>query len=174
MKLHQLAISSLPLLTTVTARCYDPAPAYPAPKYSLSSNVLQDVFRCINNSIDVALLSSYPTSSFSIEITSSQETFWSYYHTARERDESRLGASVIDADSLYRIASITKVFTVLGVLQQHAAGNLSLDDPVKMYIEEFQDEKAGGLPWHSITLRSLASQLSGIPRECEIAVSKVV
>lgn len=58
---------------------------------------------------------------------------------------------------------------MLGVLYQHAAGNLSLDDPVDQYIAELSGPGSGVLPWKDITLRSLASQLSGIPREMDQA-----
>ena len=61
-----------------------------------------------------------------------------------------------------------KTFTVLGLLYQEKAGNLSLDDPVDKYIEELKEPQNGTLSWKDITLRSLASQLSGIPRECVI------
>jgi CubicO group peptidase (beta-lactamase class C family) len=65
----------------------------------------------------------------------------------------------VDGDSQYRIASITKVFTTLGLLYQHAAGNLSLDDAVDKYIPELKESDKGELPWKDITLRMLASQL---------------
>lgn len=65
----------------------------------------------------------------------------------------------MDGDSQYRIASITKTFTTLGVLYQHAAGNLSLDDSVDKYIPELAEEDGGEIPWKDITLRILASQL---------------
>lgn len=90
---------------------------------------------------------------------------WSFYHSARKVNESRPGVRSVDGDSQYRIASVSKTFTVLALLYQHAAGNLHLDDPVTRYIPEFAAKDAGDLPWHDITLRILASQLSGLPRE---------
>ncbi|RMZ67195.1 beta-lactamase family [Pyrenophora seminiperda CCB06] len=83
----------------------------------------------------------------------------------RERNASRPDIPQVNGDALYRIASITKTFTVLGILYQHAAGNLSLDETANMYLKELGDKSDGGIPWKDITLRSLASQLSGIPRE---------
>ena len=68
-------------------------------------------------------------------------------------------------DTRFRIASITKTFTTLALLQQHAAGNLSLEDSIDKYVHELQDKDDFSIPWKDITLRSLASQLSGIPRE---------
>jgi CubicO group peptidase (beta-lactamase class C family) len=67
-------------------------------------------------------------------------------------------------DTLYRIASITKLFTATAVLQLRDAGKLQLDDPV-----------ADHLPWFNIadtypedppvTLRHLLTHTSGLPRE---------
>ena len=65
----------------------------------------------------------------------------------------------VDGDSQYRIASITKSFTILGLLYQHALGNLHLDDSIDKYIPELKEPDKGELPWKDITLRSLASQL---------------
>ena len=84
---------------------------------------------------------------------------WTKYHHAEERDEERPGVAKVDGDSQYRIASITKVFTTLGLLYQHDAGNVSLDASIDKYIPELQESDSGDLPWKDITLRILASQL---------------
>ena len=151
----------------VHSRCYDPTPAFP-PFQSIDPNsiVLREAFEQINSTISsVTSPPNFDTSSFSIEVTSSTETLWGLHHTARDRDENRPGAKQVDGDSVYRIASISKVFTVLGILQLQAAGNLSLDDTVDKHIPELRQKQSGTIPWDSITLRSLASQLSGIQRE---------
>lgn len=93
------------------------------------------------------------------------------YHTAEDKNITRPGAERVDETSRYRIASITKVFTVLGILQQHAAGNLSLEDTVDKYIPYLHSShhhrtgNTGSIQWDKISLRSLASQLSGLPRD---------
>lgn len=157
---------------SVTARCYNPSPVHPPPNLSHNEPELRDVFNSVGASLrQIVSDKAFDISSFSVEITSSKETLWSLHHTARERNSSRIGAENIDGRSVYRIASITKVFTVLGILQQHAAGNLSLDDPITNYIEDLNNPQEGSIPWKDITLRSLASQLSGIPRECEFTLS---
>lgn len=167
MQLLLLSLIGSALLQTISARCYHPSPAFPLPDFSQDAGRLKEVFSSIEKSLKRAVSNeSYTTSSFSVEVTSSRETLWSLYHTARDRNESRTGAKVVDGDSVYRIASITKTFTTLGILQQHAAGNLSLDDPIDKYITELRRPQNGSIPWKDITLRTLASQLSGIPREC--------
>jgi hypothetical protein len=162
-----LALGCAPLFQSTYARCYDPSPAFPLPNFSQGSGQLKGVLDSIEKSLKhVVSDESFATSSYSVEITSSKETLWSSHHTARDRNESRIGAKVVGGNSVYRIASITKTFTTLGILQQHAAGNLSLDHPINEYIAELQEPQSGNILWKDITLRTLASQLSGIPREC--------
>lgn len=67
-------------------------------------------------------------------------------------------------DTIYRIASITKLFTAVAILQLRDQGKLQLDDPV-----------AGHLPWFNmpnpyadaptITIRHLLTHTAGLPRE---------
>ncbi|KAL2430569.1 putative hydrolase M10 [Exophiala dermatitidis] len=180
----------LPLLLCTTlltphaaAECRYQSPAFPAPDYSQPIPELQKAFRQIEASITALVNSSnhpeFNTSSYSIEVTSAQKTLWTTFHTAVDKDPERPGADTVDGSSAYRIASITKTFTVLGILQQQALGNLHLDDPVVKYIPELaattpttaaitpggQNAKTPQIQWENITLHSLASQLSGIPRD---------
>ncbi|KXL41542.1 hypothetical protein M433DRAFT_72802 [Acidomyces richmondensis BFW] len=153
-------------LTLVSAKCYDPFPGFPVPLWQDGSNALSPTFATIAKKLDVlARDKKFENSSFSIDLTSNSETLWSYYHTARRHNKTRPGVTHVDGDSQYRIASISKTFTTLALLYQHEAGNLSLDDPVDKYIPELAAKEYNSLPWHDITLRIMASQLSGIPRE---------
>ncbi|OCK78310.1 beta-lactamase/transpeptidase-like protein [Lepidopterella palustris CBS 459.81] len=150
----------------LVAICYNPSPAFPPPDLKSDDPILCKAFASINAALLIAIASpEYSTAAYSIEVTSSKESLWSAHHTAQDRNKSRPSVDRVDGDSLYRIASITKTFTVLGILYQHAAGNLSLDDSVDTYVAELQGKQNGSIPWKDITLRSLASQLSGIPRE---------
>lgn len=155
------------LFVNVFAGYCAPSPAFPVPIWDDSdTQALQPTLKRIEKKLaGIVAKEEYNASSFSIAITSGTNTLWSGFHTAVDRNESRKGTKEVDENSQYRIASITKVFTVLGVLKQHAAGNLSLDDPINKYIPGLPPKGHGGLPWKDITLRILASQLSGIPRE---------
>ena len=144
--------------------CYNPSPAFPLPKLAASNPELEQAFNNIKASIDKAVTSSkYDKTSFSLEVTTSKETLFALHRTAQQQDPSRPGATVVNGTSAYRIASCTKVFTVLGILQQHAKGTLHLDDVVQKYLPELSKKQTGTLPFHDITLRALGSQLSGIP-----------
>jgi len=158
-----LALTIILLVPNALAKCYDPLPAFPPPKYAPGE--LDAVFKQIEASLNKTFAAkSYDSSFLSVEITTSEKSLWSRHYTAR--NQSNHGVRTIDGNSLYRIASVTKAFTTLAILQQHAAGNLSLDDTVDKYIPELREPQNGTISWKDITLRTLASQLSGIPREC--------
>lgn len=146
--------------------CYEPSQAFPPPQLTRRSQELKKTFAAVETSLQrLADEPSSATVSFSVELTTLAQTLWSFHHTAAERNPGRLGAPAINGSVAYRIASITKVFTVLGIIQQHAKGCLSLEDTVDQYIPELAHRQEGSIPWKDITLRSLASQLSGIPND---------
>ncbi|RYO14841.1 hypothetical protein AA0111_g11865 [Alternaria arborescens] len=166
-------LASLLFAAFAGAKCFEPDIAHPPPEYNVHDPLLKEAFESINTALTAAVAAPiHARSSFSVEVTSSEETLWSYHHTAFERNASRPDIPKVNGDALYRIASITKTFTVLGILYQHAAGNLSLDETVNTYLKELGEKSDGGIPWKDITLRSLASQLSGLPRECKLPVDK--
>lgn len=68
------------------------------------------------------------------------------------------------ADTLYRIASITKLFTATSILQLRDAGRLQLDDPVDRHVPWFAvKSRHDDAP--PITIRHLITHTSGLPRE---------
>jgi len=81
----------------------------------------------------------------------------------------------IGADSLFRIASMTKPITAMGLMLLAEEGKLSIDDPVEKHLPVFKgqlliasrDEQAKTTtlkkPSRPITLRDLASHTSGLP-----------
>lgn len=67
-----------------------------------------------------------------------------------------------DADTVFEIGSVSKVFTALALAEMAEAGLLGLADPVQQYLPaEVQLAKVGDAP---ITLADLASHASGLPR----------
>jgi CubicO group peptidase (beta-lactamase class C family) len=72
-----------------------------------------------------------------------------------------------NADTLYSVCSISKVFTSLAVLQQRDAGKLRLDDPVGRHLPWFALRKSEGEG--DITIEGLLTHASGLPRESDHA-----
>lgn len=70
-----------------------------------------------------------------------------------------------DADTVYRIGSITKSFTAAAILSLRDQGALSLDDPLARWVPE-----ASGLVYPTrdtphLTIRQLLTHTSGLPRD---------
>lgn len=96
------------------------------------------------------------TTSFSVELTSSKETLFSFHHTSPKLNSS--GVDKVDGKTIYRVASVTKVFTTLALLLQYG---INLDDSVIKYVPELSK-----IAWYKdVTLRMLASQISGVHRD---------
>lgn len=60
-------------------------------------------------------------------------------------------------DAVYRVGSVTKMFTSVAVLQLVQAGQLSLDAPVRTYLPDLPPA------WQAVTIRHLLNQTSGLP-----------
>ncbi|QSB17360.1 beta-lactamase family protein [Natronosporangium hydrolyticum] len=69
----------------------------------------------------------------------------------------RVGAQPIEADTQFRIGSITKTMTATLVLQLHEQGQVALDDPLTRYVPE--------LPVGAVTIRQLLGHAAGLQRE---------
>ncbi|KAF8922083.1 beta-lactamase/transpeptidase-like protein [Mucidula mucida] len=100
--------------------------------------------------------------------------FESSYGVLRANESDQ---GTVDRHSIYRIASITKMFTVLETLIMREKGALNWDDPVTKFIPEFEYpaydwiDLLEGVPTRSkkkpapITLRQLSSHMAGISRD---------
>src|ERR1700692_320388 len=66
------------------------------------------------------------------------------------------------SDTVYRIGSVSKLFTDIAIIQLVERGELNLDAPVTDYLPEFHPKNSFGTP---ITLRQLMSQRAGFLRE---------
>jgi CubicO group peptidase (beta-lactamase class C family)/D-alanyl-D-alanine dipeptidase len=66
------------------------------------------------------------------------------------------------AHTIYRVGSVSKLFTDIAIMQLVEAGKIDLDAPVSQYLSDFHPNNPFGKP---ITLRELMSHRSGLLRE---------
>lgn len=71
-------------------------------------------------------------------------------------------ARPITAHTVFRIGSITKLFTAIAVMQLWEAGRVDLDAPAQEYLRSYRLVAANPV-WRRITLRHLMTHTSGIP-----------
>lgn len=100
----------------------------------------------------------------SIGIVYDQDLIWSKGYGFANL-EKRIPAT---ASTLYRIASISKVFTATAIMQLRDAGKLQLDDPVSKHLTWFRvkEPKPDSPP---ITIWNLLTHTSGLARELPLS-----
>jgi CubicO group peptidase (beta-lactamase class C family)/D-alanyl-D-alanine dipeptidase len=94
----------------------------------------------------------------SIALVDDQKTVW----TAGFGWADSTAGVRADARTIYRVGSVSKLFTDLAVMRLVATGELDLDAPVSRYLPDFHPANPFG---GEITLRRLTSHLSGLTRE---------
>ncbi len=63
----------------------------------------------------------------------------------------------VSRQTRFQLASVTKVFSIIALLQLEQAGKLNLEDPVSKYLSDLPPS------WRGVTLRELATHTSGLP-----------
>src|SRR5436853_3875626 len=71
----------------------------------------------------------------------------------------------VDADTVFRIASMTKSFTAMSILKLRDEGKLSLDDPAERYVPELAGLKYPTTDSPKLTIRLLLSHAEGFPED---------
>lgn len=107
-----------------------------------------------------AQLEYYHLPGISVGIVYDQELLWAKGFGLADV-ERKIPAS---PSTIYRIASITKLFTCTAIMQLRDEGRLQLDDPIEKYLPWFRiQQKFPDAP--AITIRHLMTHTSGLPRE---------
>lgn len=180
-----LSLFAFPLCSQATNYCPLSGALYPSPSKISSNTQTQSANALLSSALDNAIngnQSTYgdfrpDTNSFSISVVSAndEDTFFQYHHTAKYLDQHSGGTEKVTADTVFRIGSISKLFTVFALLVQ--GEKVHFDDPVTAYIPELDAiarRQASGsfdpisqVQWEDVTIGALASQLAGIGRDCK-------
>src|SRR5216684_2291539 len=95
---------------------------------------------------------------FSIALVDGKQIVWAQGFGYQD-SEHKIPAT---AHTVYRVGSVSKLFTDIGIMQLVEAGKVNLDAPVSQYLPDFHPHN----PFQeSITLRELMSHRSGLLRE---------
>jgi len=101
--------------------------------------------------------------SLTIGVVTPQGLVWTKSYGFADMSTHRLA----NRQSVYRIGSITKMFTALMLQQLAAAGTIRLTDPVERYYPEIKEIRGYSKLAAPITVQQLATMTSGISREPE-------
>ncbi|MCC6511433.1 MAG: serine hydrolase [Pirellulaceae bacterium] len=105
---------------------------------------------------------------FSMALVDGDQIIWTYGNASTDPqalNTSKVGqrdAIEINADTIYRAGSVSKLFTDIAIMQLVEAGQLDLDAPVTQYLPQFAPKNSSE---KTITLRQLMSHRSGLVRE---------
>ncbi|KAF8587756.1 beta-lactamase/transpeptidase-like protein [Ramaria rubella] len=99
--------------------------------------------------------------SVAVALVSSNDTILEVFHGPLRANET--DGPQIDRNSIYRIASISKLFTALETFILREKGALNLDDSVGKYISQLQPLLARDQA--PVTFRQLMSHMSGLGRD---------
>lgn len=98
---------------------------------------------------------------FSITLVDDNRDVWSAGFGAARTDPRRAATS----ETVYRVGSISKLFTDIAVMQLVEQGQLNLDADIREVLPTFQPKNPFGKP---LTLRQLMSHRSGLIRESPV------
>jgi CubicO group peptidase (beta-lactamase class C family) len=124
----------------------------------------------VNNGISLvdSGLWTTPTSAVSVGLVYNQELIWSRGFGSKNISKpSSDPNNMVDEHTIYRIGSISKIFTMLSMMRARDDGILSLDDSIHKHVPSFSVKPVPGATssLESITFQSLATHMAGITRE---------
>lgn len=105
---------------------------------------------------------------FSISVVDRDQVAWSLSAASSDnkaRDSSKVSIAntqSIDQKTIYRVGSVSKLFTDVAIMQLVEQGKVDLDRPVQTYLPDFAPTNPFG---GALTLRQLMSHRSGLVRE---------
>lgn len=188
MKLLPTSVAALllPSLALGAPNCPPLGPVFPKPSAQalLSSATFQAAITNLTSTFtarDADNNTGAYSTSYSVEVWSASDapgsTLFSWHHTAPNLTTASFNASGVrrvDGNTVYRLGSLTKIFTILTWLVQD--GDARWMEPITKYVPELAAASAAGkaksdpvdyVDWEDVTVGALASQMAGIVRDCE-------
>ena len=177
-QLLQLVSFLLATLAYTENSCPLQTPLYPPPCDHVSRHDVKAASNNLTQAIEAALttgatdLGSLPinTTTFAIKVFSShtEDSIYEYLYTSPTYNpKSGAGVENTTLDSVYRVASISKLLTVLTLLAHD--GYTHWNHPITDFIPELDAiprSQNSRIRWRDITIGDLAAQLSGVPHDC--------
>lgn len=149
------------------------AQQYPPPTHLGQDPLFKSALKGVADALDSnSTAFPYNETSFSIGVftTSDEGLAWEYHRASPLLANSSQGATSVDADSIYRIASTSKLTTAYLFLV--CAGEEKWSDPIAKWVPELLDgapltEDAVVPDWNKITVGDLAGHVAGVSRDCK-------
>jgi hypothetical protein len=175
-----LALFQLPVIIAAP-NCPLIGPEFPPPQHLADHSIWRaaiDNITAVFNYIDTSNITGVDRFSYSIQIFSTNPgapVLWERYRTAKDLPKNTTGVTSVDGDTVYRLGSVTKVYTVLAFLAE--AGDVNWNAPITKFVPELAKyagnassdgfDSVRQTAWEDITIGALASQVSGVGRDCK-------
>ena len=122
---------------------------------------ITEVFEKLESTLSAAVDKDSSLPAISMNVFYQNEILWSGHFGSKEYHQPKLK---LNDTTIYRIGSVTKIFPVLLVFKLYEEGKISsIDDPLSKYAPNLDIKNP--FTKDNITLREIASQMSGLPRE---------
>lgn len=145
--------------SVLTKPCPRLLPPLPLPK-PLPSKI-KEIFKQLEDKVKSLVDKEHSLPAISMNVFYQDEVLWSGHFGSKVYNQTQ---SLPDDNTVYRIGSVTKIFPVLMMYKLYEEGKISsIDDPLITYAPSFDIKNP--FTGESITLRQIASQMSGLPRE---------
>jgi len=183
-----LAVLGAATSTLAARNCPPLGPVFEPPRNFNANKAIQAVIANLTETLRTRDLDNSPVvraneTSYSIEVfsTSQEEPLFSWHHTAPSilNSTNSTGVKQAGPDTVYRLGSLTKVHTVYTWLVQD--GDAKWNDPITKYVPELaaaakaaKSDPVAHVQWDEVTIGSLAGQMSGIIRDCELSILSMI
>ncbi|KAL3600033.1 hypothetical protein FPOAC2_04262 [Fusarium poae] len=161
--LSKIAAVAAGALTLVDAKACPPLGAvFPPPQAPGESPLVQKAAAALKTGLEARIVSQFNNSGLAIGVKSihEEDPLFTYHFTPPNPGE---GSDKVDEDTVFRIASGSKLFTALAARVNE---KIDLQASVLKYLPELNktagDDDILSLKWEDITVGSLASHLSGV------------
>ena len=151
-------------------------PDFPAPQKLLSSKLVSDAgasfLNSVNSSTTISGSDAISVSLFSLD---EDDLIFEYHNSPAALAASPHSVRTVDSNSIYRIGSISKLFTVWTFLIK--AGDSYFNQPITKFVPELAAAVGSGgnysidfdeidnVRWEEVTVGAVASYMAGITRD---------
>ena len=150
---------------------------FPRPQRLAESNPWRLAIQNLTATFDDIESNVAENTSYSIQVFSTNpgpRILFERYHTAANLSPYTPGVKKVDADTVYRYGSVTKLYAVLTFLVE--AGDKYFNHAITEFIPELaalsaaragqsDEEQLRSVDWDDVTILALASQMAGIERD---------
>ncbi|KAF9770698.1 hypothetical protein IL306_011698 [Fusarium sp. DS 682] len=171
-RLQYYLFTSLFVGTSLAVRgghCPPLGPVLPAPLHPFTHSSVKAAVASIQERLE-AVTAPFNESSVAVAIKSTYEDEYLLEFASTPPKVDPRGVDEVDSDTVFRLASLSKVFPVLALLKLH---KVDFDDRVTKYVPELRklnkearkQDPIWAVDWDEVTIGTLASHIGGIPAD---------